>query len=147
MATKPVAKSAVYAEIEQAFGRVPGWIRQLPDQALESMWGSMRDFYFGETKLPHKVKELIGIAVSGATRCKYCALFHTEGARMAGATEEEIAEAAAMAGMSMNASTFINAMQIDYDEFAKETREIIAYVKAQEAKQAKPEAAKAARPH
>lgn len=143
MATKQNGKSKVYAEIEQAFGRVPGWIGQMPDTAVEGFWGLMRDFYLAETKIPLKYKELIGIGVSGATRCRYCALFHTEGARLAGATEEEIAEAATMAGVTMCGSTFINAMMIDYDEFAKETSDIIAHVKAQQ--QNKPRAAGAAR--
>ncbi len=31
-------------------------------------------------------KELIGIAVSGATHCRYCAYFHTEAAKLFGAT-------------------------------------------------------------
>ncbi len=143
MATKQNGKSKVYAEIEQAFGRVPGWIREMPETAVEGFWGMMRDFYFAETKIPLKYKELIGIGVSGATRCRYCTLFHTEGARLAGATEEEIAEAAAMAGVTMCGSTFLNAMMIDYDAFAKETGDIVAYVKAQQ--QAKPKAAGAAR--
>ena len=48
-------------------------LRQAPDTALGSLWGTMRDFYLAETVLPNKYKELVGIAVSGATRCKYCA--------------------------------------------------------------------------
>lgn len=143
-------KQEIHQEIGQAFGQVPHWMARMPDAALEHFWGAMRDFYFGETKLPMKTKELIGVAVSGATRCRYCALFHTEGARLAGATEEEIAEAAAMAGFSMDGSTFLNAMQTDYDQFAKEIREIMAYVKQhQAAQQGKPQApdARRARPH
>jgi len=31
--------------------------------------------------------------VSGATRCRYCQVFHAEAARLNGATDEEIAEA------------------------------------------------------
>ena len=54
---------------------------------------------------------------SGATRCRYCALFHTEAARLFGATDQEIAEASAMGGMTMLASSFLNSMQIDYDQF------------------------------
>jgi AhpD family alkylhydroperoxidase len=67
--------------------------------------------------------------VSGATRCKYCTLFHTEAAKLFGATDEEIREAAAMAAHTMSASTFVNAMQIDYGEFRKETLAAIAHVR------------------
>ena len=91
----------------------------------------MRDFELAETKIPNKYKELIGLAVSGATRCKYCALFHTEAARLFGATDDEIAEASTMSGFTMFASTFINAQQIDYDKFRGETLKAVDYVKRQ----------------
>ena len=49
----------------------------------------------------NKYKELIGLAVSGATRCRYCCYFHTEAARLFGATDEEITEAALIAKNTM----------------------------------------------
>src|SRR4029079_15032981 len=97
-------------------------------------WATQRDFELAETKIPNipnKYKELIGIAVSGATRCRYCTLFHTEAARLFGATDDEIAEASAMAGFTMMASTFLNAQQVEYDKFKSETLEIVEYVKRQ----------------
>jgi AhpD family alkylhydroperoxidase len=133
-----IKRSDVYKEIEGMFGLVPGWVQTVPEAALGSFWGLMRDFYLAETRIPNKYKELIGIAVSGATRCKYCQLFHAEGARLAGATDEEIAEASMMAGVTMAGSTFINAQGVDYDDFARETRQIVAYVKKQQA--SKPQA-------
>jgi AhpD family alkylhydroperoxidase len=128
-------KSDVYREIEAAFGQVPSWCKDLPESALSGFWALMRDFYLAETKIPNKYKELIGIGVSGATRCRYCALFHTEGARLHGATDEEIAEASMMSGVTMCASTFLNAQQTDYEQFAQETTEIVAFVKQQQAQQ------------
>ncbi len=130
-------KSDVLAEIRQTFGLVPEWIQELPDSALPGFWALMRDFYLAETKIPNKYKELIGIAVSGATRCRYCQLFHTEGARLAGATDEEIAEAATMAGVTMMGSTYLNSMGTDFDQFRRETLEIVEYVRVQQREQAK----------
>jgi AhpD family alkylhydroperoxidase len=131
-----VEKSAVNVpkireEIKQAFGKVPGWVEQMPPTLLEGFWSTMRDFHLGETTIPNKYKELIGLAVSGATRCKYCTLFHTEAAKLFGATDEEIREAAAMAAHTMSASTFVNTMQIDYEAFRRETLDAIAYVRRQ----------------
>jgi AhpD family alkylhydroperoxidase len=120
----------VREEIRQAFGRVPGWVDEIPPQALEGFWAVMRDFQLGETAIPNKYKELIGLGISGATRCRYCALFHTEAARLFGATDEEIAEAAMMAAHTMSASTFLNTLQIDYEDFRRETLDAIAYVRA-----------------
>jgi AhpD family alkylhydroperoxidase len=124
-------KGEIRAEIEKTFGKVPSWVAEMPDSALEGFWSMMRDFQLGETAIPNKYKELIGLGVSGATRCRYCALFHTEAAKLFGATDEEIAEAAMMAAHTMGASTFLNAIQTDYDAFKKETLDAIAYVRSQ----------------
>jgi AhpD family alkylhydroperoxidase len=123
--------SKIREEIKQAFGEVPGWVEQMPPTLLEGFWSTMRDFQLAETKIPNKYKELIGLAVSGATRCKYCTLFHTEAAKLFGATDEEIREAAAMAAHTMSASTFVNTMQVDYEDFHRETLDAIAYVRRQ----------------
>jgi AhpD family alkylhydroperoxidase len=122
-------RQETYKEVTEALGLVPQWMEQMPEGALQGFWGMARDFWLKETKIPNKYKELIGIAVSGATRCKYCVLFHTEAARLFGATDDEIAEASMMSGITMCGSTFINAQQIDYEKFRQETRDIIAHVR------------------
>lgn len=127
-------RSEVLREVRDTFGQVPNWVETMPDSVIGGFWGLMRDFQLAETKIPNKYKELIGIAVSGATRCKYCQLFHTEAARLNGATDDEIREAAAMAGMTMLGSTYLNALGPDYEAFEKETLELVAHVKAQAAK-------------
>ncbi|MDP1826235.1 MAG: carboxymuconolactone decarboxylase family protein [Archangium sp.] len=135
-------------EIVEAFGLVPEWSKLIPDSAIEGFWRTMRDFQLGETKLPNKYKELIGLAVSGATRCRYCQLFHVEAARLNGATEEEIAEACMMGAHTMSASTFLNAEGIDYEQFKRETLKIVGNIKAQQAQQGvgkKPESRTGAR--
>ena len=127
MATADVSSSR--AEMKEMFGRVPVWVDQMPPAALNGFWALMRDFELGETLIPNKYKELIGLAVSGATRCRYCALFHTEAARLFGATDAEIAEASMMAAATMAGSTFLNAQQVDYDAFREETIDVVAYVR------------------
>jgi AhpD family alkylhydroperoxidase len=120
----------VYTEVKNTLGIVPQWLEQMPEGVLQGFWVQARDFWLKETKIPNKYKELIGVAVSGATRCRYCALFHTEAARLFGATDEEIAEASAMGALTMMGSTFINAQQIDYEKFHQETRAIVAHIKS-----------------
>jgi AhpD family alkylhydroperoxidase len=123
------ARQDVYKEVTDALGIVPKWIEQMPEGVLQGFWVQARDFWLKETKIPNKYKELIGVAVSGATRCKYCALFHTEAARLFGATDDEIAEASAMGAITMMGSTFLNAQQIDYEQFRQETKSIVAHIK------------------
>ncbi len=49
-------------------------------------------------KLSHKTKELISVALAVTARCKGCIAFHVNEALKAGATKEEILEAAWVAG-------------------------------------------------
>lgn len=123
------SRQEMYTEIKQAMGLVPKWLESMPEGAAQGFWATARDFWLKETVIPNKYKELIGLAVSGATRCRYCALFHTEAARAFGANDAEIAEASIMGGVTMMGSTWLNAQQIDYEQFRKETLSIIAHVK------------------
>jgi AhpD family alkylhydroperoxidase len=50
-----------------------------------------------EGTIPVKYKELIAVAVALTTQCPYCIEIHNSNARKAGATDEEIAEAALVA--------------------------------------------------
>jgi AhpD family alkylhydroperoxidase len=127
-------KAEVIQEVQQMFGQIPEWLKIMPEEVAVGFWTVMRDLELAETKIPNKYKELIGLAVAGATRCRYCQLFHAEAARLFGATDEEIAEAAGMSGFTMMASTFMNSMGVDFNQFERETRAIISFVKNQQAK-------------
>jgi AhpD family alkylhydroperoxidase len=54
--------------------------------------------------LDAKTKRLINLALSVVSKCQPCIRIHTDGALEAGATEEEIAEAAAL-GISFGSAT------------------------------------------
>lgn len=125
-----MARADAKTEIREMLGLVPGFFEVLPDSLLESEWESFKGIELSDqTEIPNKYKELIGIAVSGATRCRYCAYFHTEAARLFGATDEEIEEAALMAKHTMGWSTYLNAGQYDYDRFVDEVDQIAAHIK------------------
>ena len=47
--------------------------------------------------IPRKYRELLAIAVACTTQCPYCLDVHTRNAKKAGATREEVAEAALLA--------------------------------------------------
>ena len=84
-----------------------------------------------QTAIPNKYKEMIGLAVSGATRCRYCAYFHAEAARLFGATEDEIMETALIAKNTMGWSTYLNTLQFDYDAFTREFDQVTTHVREQ----------------
>jgi len=57
---------------------------------------------FEEGALSTKIKELIAVGAAHITRCPYCIAGHVRRAKKAGATDEEIAEAA-FVGITMSA--------------------------------------------
>jgi AhpD family alkylhydroperoxidase len=128
-----MTRAEVEAEVRETLGVVPMFLADVPDYLVESEWTSFKRLQLEETAIPNKFKELIGLAVSGATRCRYCAYFHREAARLFGATDEEIAEAALMAKHTMGWSTYLNALQFDYDEFVAEFDQIAEHVRSQAA--------------
>jgi AhpD family alkylhydroperoxidase len=121
----------VHADIRETLGLVPEFIGSVPDSLIEVEWRSFKTLMLSETAIPNKYKELIGLGVSGATRCKYCAYFHTEAAKLWGATDEEINEAALVAKNTMGWSTYLNTLQFDYDRFVQEFDQIAEHVRSQ----------------
>jgi AhpD family alkylhydroperoxidase len=127
-----MTRAEVERDIEETLGLVPTFMQQVPDYLIESEWGIFKNLQLSdETEIPNKYKELIGLGVSGATRCRYCAYFHAEAARLFGATDEEIVEASLVAKNTMAWSTYLNAMQFDYDEFVREFDRIAEHVRQQ----------------
>jgi AhpD family alkylhydroperoxidase len=126
-----MTRQEVDRDIEATLGLVPQFMKDVPDFMIESEWASFKNLQLSETAIPNKYKELIGLGVSGATRCRYCVYFHTEAARLFGATDEEITEASLVAKNTMAWSTFLNAMQYDFDDFRQEFDRIADHVRAQ----------------
>ena len=117
-------RQKVYEDIKATFGMVPGFLKLLPDSNIEEEWAVMKLVQMEKTLIPNKYRELIGLGVAAATHCKYCTLFHAEAAKMNGATDEEIEEAVHLAKNTMGWSTYLNGMQVDFDEFKKEMEEM-----------------------
>jgi AhpD family alkylhydroperoxidase len=119
-------------DIEEVFGLVPEFFQRVPDYLLPTEWASFKSLVLSDqTAIPNKYKELIGLAVSGATRCRYCAYFHAEAARLFGATEDEITETALIAKNTMGWSTYLNTLQFDYDAFTAEFDQMAAHIREQ----------------
>jgi AhpD family alkylhydroperoxidase len=122
----------VERDIQETLGLVPEFFKTVPDYLLPTEWASFKSLQLSDqTAIPNKYKEMIGLAVSGATRCRYCAYFHTEAAKLFGATDEEITETALIAKNTMGWSTYLNTLQFDYDEFVAEFDQIAAHVREQ----------------
>ena len=113
----------VYKEMEKMMGVAPSFFRSLPDSSLDMEWQLMKRVQMEPGAIPNKYRELIGLAVAAAVHCRYCTFFHTEMAKVAGASEAEIEDAVHFAKSVMGWSTYINGMQTDFEQFKAEIRE------------------------
>ena len=125
------ARSAVEAEMKEMLGLVPSFFARIPEDYLDFEWELFKRLELGETRIPNKYKELMGIAIHAETKCHYCTLFHTEAAKLFGATDEEIQEAVHYAKMTLGWSAYLNGIRQDYDQFADELNRIGEHLNAQ----------------
>lgn len=116
-------------DIERSLGIVPGFMKALPANVLVQEWPLFKKYVLGESKIPAKYREMMGLAISANTKCPYCQLFHTGAAKIHGATDEELAEVAFLASFTSRWSAMIHAQNYDYDTFEKEVHKIGAHLK------------------
>jgi AhpD family alkylhydroperoxidase len=111
-------------------GLVPTMFKTIPDSTLEMEWGLFKRVELEEGPIPSKYRELIGIGIAAATRCRYCVLFHTEAAKLNGATDAEIEDALHFAKSSAGWSLYINGLQLDFEEFRAEMRRMVEHIRS-----------------
>jgi AhpD family alkylhydroperoxidase len=118
------SRAEVEQDMRQFLGIVPTFFNRVPDRFLDQEWTLFKELGLGETLIPNKYKELIGVAVHSETKCRYCTLFHTEAAKLFGASDEEIQEAVHYAKFTVGWSVYLNGVREDYDLFAQELQQI-----------------------
>jgi AhpD family alkylhydroperoxidase len=124
-----MTRTEIYAQMEQALGLVPTFFKSIPDSSLELEWTLFNRVQNEPGSIPNKYRELIGLGIAAVSKCRYCTLFHTEMARLHGATDEEIEEAVHYAKSSAGWSAYLNGMQVDLDQFRDELRQAAEYIR------------------
>ena len=121
LATPVIAqdKSAddIRKEAVEAFGAALPEIENYPDSMLGGAWAWMNDVEDGKGALDVKTMQLIGLAVAAQIPCQYCTHYHRAAALASGATDQEIAEAAAMAGYVRNWSAVLYGTGADLEAY------------------------------
>jgi AhpD family alkylhydroperoxidase len=117
-----MTREEVYADMRQMLGLVPSFFEKVPDSSLELEWNLFKRVQFDEGPVPNKYRELIGLALAAVSKCRYCLFYHTELAKLNGATDAEIEDAVHYAKSSAGWSTYITGMSTDYEQFTKEVR-------------------------
>lgn len=127
-------RQAVYADMTQTLGFVPGFFKTIPDVSLADEWNTMKAVQMAPGAIPNKYRELIGLAVAASRGCEYCAYFHTKFAKLNGATDAEIEDAVHFAKSNVGWSTYLHGMQYDFETFKKEVDRICEHVQMAQAK-------------
>jgi AhpD family alkylhydroperoxidase len=129
-ASMPVtdANSAMQ-DIERVFGLVPDFIKAYPSVALAGAWNNVKGIILSPAVISQKNKSLINVAVSSQVPSSYCIYIDTQMAKMYGATDQELQESVAMAGIVRHWSTVLNGIQQDEKAFQREVDSIFNYIK------------------
>lgn len=120
----------VEREIKNTLGLVPSFFDRIPTETLDYEWELFKRFELAEPiqtegiHIPAKYRQLMGVALHSETKCHYCTLFHTELAKLLGATDAEIQEAVHYAKHSLGWSAYLNGIRQDFNEFARELQVI-----------------------
>jgi AhpD family alkylhydroperoxidase len=130
------AKSAL-VDIEKTLGFVPEFLRRLPAAGLPGAWREFKALKMTVNGvLPAKTRALISLAVAAQVPSRSCIAAEGEFAKLAGASEAEIAEAVGMAAVTRNMSTLLNGLMIDERGFRADIDRLVAGVKAAQKKAA-----------
>lgn len=113
-------RQEIYEQIQETLGVVPLMFRAMPNATLEMEWHLFKRVQFDPGAIPNKYRELIGLAVAAVKGCRYCAYYHTEMARLNGATNEELEDALHFAKSTAGWSTYLDGLQPNFDEFRRE---------------------------
>ena len=123
-------REQIYKEIEDMFGLVPSMFKSVPDSSLELEWKLFKRVQLEEGPIPNKYRELIGVAISAISKCRYCAVYHTELAKLNGASDAEIEDAVHYAKSSAGWSTYIIGLQVDFETFKDEVNRACEHVRS-----------------
>lgn len=121
-------RDEVIIEMRETLGIPLMAFDRIPDELLDPEWELQKRLALGETLIPARYKELIGLAVAAACRCRYGILLHTEGARLHGASDGEVAEAVHYARYESGWSVALAGLQLDFQDFRREVERTIEFL-------------------
>ena len=115
-----MSRDMILDEIRGMFGEVPRFLELLPDDMLALEWPLLKRAEIEGGVIPPKYRQLIGLGMAAAKGCPYCVFWHTEMAKLHGATDQELENAVHYAKTSAGWSTYIHGMEISLEQFKEE---------------------------
>jgi alkylhydroperoxidase/carboxymuconolactone decarboxylase family protein YurZ len=102
----------------------------MPDSTIELSWELVKRTQFEKGAIPHKYRELMGLAICTATRDHYGIWNFTETARLFGASEEEIEETVRYATVLPGLMTYAEGLQTSFAHFREQVGEAVKHYKS-----------------
>lgn len=115
-------------DIEQTLSLVPDFMKGIPPDSLVREWPIFKKYVLGQSQVPEKYREFIGLGIAATMKCPYCQLFHLSAAKLRGATNEELAEVVYLSSFTARWSNIIHAQHYDYAKFRVEIEQIGAHL-------------------
>jgi AhpD family alkylhydroperoxidase len=117
------------ASIEEAFGFIPRWLDEMPDEVLDQYWANHL-WLCGDSALSAREKMLVAFGAAAAIHCNYRTPFHTAQLQLAGKTDEQLREAAWIVQNVVGASAYLNGVRYDKEDFEDELDRLVEHRKA-----------------
>jgi AhpD family alkylhydroperoxidase len=117
------------ASIEDAFGFIPRWLDEMPDEVLDQYWTNHL-WMCNDSALSAHEKMLIAYGAAVAIHCQYRIPFHTAQLQLAGTSDEQLREAAWIVQNVVGASAYLNGVHYDEEVFKNELETLVEHRKA-----------------
>lgn len=125
-----MTRDEIYSEMEALFGIVPAPFSRMPDDVLDLEWALWKKARLSETSIPPVFRELIGLACAAIAGNDYGCELHSDMAKMHGATEQQIEEAARIARAEGGWHAYNMALRLSGHQLTLEPREIAGHLRA-----------------
>lgn len=116
------------ASIEEAFGFIPSWLDEMPDEVLDQYWTNHL-WMCSDTALSLRDKALIAFGAATAIHCNHRTPFHIAQLQLMGTTDTQLKEAAWLVQNVVGASAYLNGVRYDKEVFKDELDRLVEYIK------------------
>ena len=125
-----MTREEVYAQAEQMFGGVPGWMSEAPDGVLQQFWTTLT-WLFTDTDLSARDKALVTFGAAAALHCKYCIPFHTAQVGLHGIDGDQLKDASWAANSVAGIGTYLHGVGYSVERFLEELEATVEHIKSQ----------------
>ena len=115
-----MSREDIYKDIKETLGGVGGFFDKMDDATLETVWETTKKTFLSDMSLGLKVNAMVALGAAYGMGCEYWIEFHTQTARLAGATDQNLEDVKTLAEFSAQFRAFLKSVFYDFDTWKKE---------------------------